>query len=127
VSLTKEAEQRKIVAVTHASRQYEVGQLELEAATKEAAALVARGRAEANVVLYDFQARAEPLKNAVDAFGDGMTYAQHFFFQKVAPAMQTILSNTEGPFADVFKSFQQIGPPGKSIAAASTASKGGDQ
>jgi hypothetical protein len=88
---------------------------------------VARGRAEANVVLYDFQARAEPLKNAVDAFGDGMTYAQHFFYQKVAPAMQSILSNTEGPFADVFKSFQQVSSPGKSIADASTASKGGDQ
>lgn len=127
VSLTKEAEQRKIVSVTQAERQYEVGVLELEAATKQASAMVARGRAEANVVLYDFQARAEPLKNAVDAFGDGMTYAQHFFFQKVAPAMQSILSNTEGPFADVFKSFQQVRSPGKSIADASTASKGGDQ
>ena len=87
----------------------EVARLNLEAATKQAAALVARGKAEASVVLFEYQAEAEPLKNAVDAFGDGMTYAQHFFMQKVAPSIQSIISNTEGPFAEVFKSFQGYG------------------
>lgn len=106
VSVIKQSEQRKIVAVTQANRRLEVARLNLEAATKQASALVARGEAEASVVLFEFQAEAEPLKNAVDAFGDGMTYAQHFFLQKVAPSMKTIISNTEGPFAEVFKSFQ---------------------
>lgn len=112
VSLVKEAEQRKVVAVTQASRQLEVAKLDLEAATKQAAALVSRGQAEANVVLFDYQARAEPLSNAVDAFGDGMTYAQHFFLRKVAPAIQSILSNTEGPFAEIFNTLQRFTPPG---------------
>lgn len=106
VSVTKEAEQRKVVAVTEANRRFEVARLNLEAATKQAAALVARGQAEANVVLLEYQAQAEPLKNAVDAFGDGMTYAQHFFLQKIAPSIRSIISNTEGPFAEIFKSFQ---------------------
>lgn len=118
VSLTKQAEQRKVVSVTNAQRRLEVARLNLEAATKEAAAIVARGRADANVILFDYQARAEPLKAAVQAFGDGMTYAQHFFLQKVAPSIQSILSNTEGPFAEIFKSFQDYSfTPSKPLAA----------
>lgn len=118
VSLTKEAEQRKVVAVTDANRRLEVARLELEASTKKAAAILARGQADANVVLFDYQARAEPLKNAVAAFGDGTTYAQHFFLQKIAPSIQSILSNTDGPFAEIFKSFQDYSPPpSKPLAA----------
>jgi regulator of protease activity HflC (stomatin/prohibitin superfamily) len=119
VSLTKEAEQRKVVAVTDANRQFEVAKLELEAATKQASAIVARGQADAKVVLFNYQARAEPLKNAVAAFGDGMTYAQHFYLQKVAPSIQSVLSNTDGPFAEIFNSFQRdIGgqPIGSTVA-----------
>ncbi|GJM26778.1 MAG: hypothetical protein DHS20C16_31930 [Phycisphaerae bacterium] len=121
VSLTKEAEQRKIISVTDASRQLEVARLDLESASKQAEAIVARGRADANVILYDYQARAEPLKSAVEAFGGGMVYAQHFFLQKIAPSIQSVLSNTEGPFADIFKSFQDFSPPVEPLA------KGGDQ
>jgi len=122
VSLVKGAEQKKDVAITQANRQLEVAKLDLEAATKQASALLARGRAEANVILFDYQARAEPLKNAVAAFGDGMTYAQHFYLLKVAPSIQSILSNTEGAFGDIFRSFQQLTvEPGDSLA------KGGDR
>jgi len=106
VTVTKEAEQRKVVAVTQAKRAYEVGKLDLEAATKQAAALRARGQAQANVILFDYQARAEPLARSVKAFGDGTTYAQQFFLQRVAPSITSILSNTEGPFAEIFKQLQ---------------------
>ena len=121
VSLTKEAEQRKIISVTQANRELEVARLDLESASKQAKAIIARGQADANVILYDYQARAEPLKNAVEAFGGGMVYAQHFFLQKIAPSIQSVLSNTEGPFADIFRSFQDFTPPVKPLA------KGGDQ
>jgi len=106
VTMVKEAEQHKGVAVTKARREFEVAKLELEAAEKLAAAIRARGQAEANVVLFNYKAKAEPLKRAVDAFGDGNTYAQQFFLQKLAPAIQSILSNTDGPFAEIFKQFQ---------------------
>lgn len=108
VSLIKEAEQRKVIAVTRAQRELEVAKLALEAAEKEASALKSRGQAEANVILFEYQARAEPLGKAVAAFGDGATYAQQFFVRKVAPSIKSILSNTEGPFADIFKQFQSF-------------------
>ncbi|MCK4659996.1 MAG: hypothetical protein KAV82_10790 [Phycisphaerae bacterium] len=106
VTITKQAEQRKVVAVTRANRELEVAKLALQAAEKEAAAVLARGRAKANVVLMEYQARAEPLKNAVEAFGDGTTYAQRLFLEKIAPSIRSILSNTEGPFAEIFRQFQ---------------------
>ena len=58
--------------------------------------------AEANVVLLQKQAEAEPLRQQVAAFGDGNAYAQFFFFQKLAPSVKSILTNTDGPFADLF-------------------------
>ncbi len=108
VTVTKDAEKEKNIAVTQSRRNFEVAKLNLEAAEKEAAAIRSKGQAEANVVLFNFIARAEPLKAAVDAFGDGQTYAQMFFLEKTAPAIQSILSNTEGPFAEIFKQFQEF-------------------
>lgn len=110
VTVTKLAEQRKVVAVTDANRALEVARLTLEAAAKEAAALKARGQAEANVILFDYRARAEPLERAVKAFGDGHAYAQHLFMQKLSPAIQSIMSNTEGTFSEIFKEFQSFKP-----------------
>ncbi len=106
VTTIKQAEQRMTVAVTNASRELEVARIELQAAEKLASAIVAKGRAEANVILFNYEARAEPLQAAVTAFGGGRTYAQQFFLQKIAPSIKSILSNTEGPFADIFKQFQ---------------------
>lgn len=108
VTVTKEAEQRKVVAVTQANQELEVAKLELEAAQKQASAIRSRGQADANVILFNYKAQAEPLKRAVDAFGDGTTYAQQFFLKKIAPSIRSILSNTEGPFADIFKQFQSF-------------------
>lgn len=108
VTVVKEAEQRKGVAITRANRELEVARLNLEAAEKEAAAIRSRGKAEADVVLFEYQARAEPLQRAVAAFGDGVAYAQQFFYQKVAPSIQTILTDTEGPFGDIFRELQSV-------------------
>jgi hypothetical protein len=76
------------------------------AALMQAAGVVAGATAEANVVLLKVQAEAEPLRQQVQAFGgDGRAYAQFFFYQKVAPSIKSILTNSDGPFADVFKQF----------------------
>jgi regulator of protease activity HflC (stomatin/prohibitin superfamily) len=108
VTVTKQAELRKVVSVTRARRELEVGKLELEAAAKQASAIRARGQADARVVLFEYQAKAEPLARAVAAFGDGTTYAQQFFLQKVAPSIQSILTNTDGPFAEIFRELQSF-------------------
>ncbi len=124
VTLTQRAEEKKVVAVTQANRELEVARLRLEAAAKEAAAMKSRGKAEANVILFDYEAKAEPLAMAVNAFGDGETYAQMFFLEKVAPSIQSILSNTEGPFAEIFKQFQAFPAASPPVPQAP---KGGDQ
>ena len=105
VSVVKKAEQDRDVAVTLANQQLAVAKLRLAAAQQEADAVVAKGKAEANVILLNKSAEAEPLRQQVEAFGDGTTYARYFFYQKTAPSMKTILTNTDGVFADLFKQF----------------------
>jgi regulator of protease activity HflC (stomatin/prohibitin superfamily) len=110
VTLVKKAKQESDVAVTKAKQDLAVAQLNLEAAKNLADATVARGTAEANVILLQKQAEAEPLRQQVAAFGDGNAYAQYFFYQKVAPSVKSILTNTDGPFADLFKQFMKPAP-----------------
>jgi regulator of protease activity HflC (stomatin/prohibitin superfamily) len=105
VSIVKKAEQERDVAVTQAQQGLAVAKLRLDAAQQEADAIVAKGQAEANVVLLNKRAEAEPLRHQVEAFGDGTSYARYFFYQKVAPSMKSILTNTDGVFADLFKQF----------------------
>jgi len=59
------------------------------------------------VILLKKQAEAEPLRQQVAAFGDGNAYAQYFFYQKIAPSIKSILTNTDGPFAEMFRQFMQ--------------------
>lgn len=110
VTVVKQAEQRKGVAITKANRELEVAKLRLEAAEQEAAAVRSRGQADANVILFGYKAKAEPLAEAVKAFGDGESYAQMFYLQKIAPSIRSVLSNTEGPFSDIFEQFQMTRP-----------------
>ena len=111
VTVVKEAEQRKAVALTEASKRHEVAKLTLEAARERAAALLSRGQAAAEVVTLDYQAEAEPLKEAVTAFGGGDAYAQFFFYQRLAPALKSVLASTDGPFADIFRALAQSEHP----------------
>lgn len=110
VTITKEAEQRRAVALTEATKRLEVAKLELEAARETAAALLARGQAEAEIIRLGYEARAKPLAEAVAAFGDGTTYAQYFFYQKLGPALKSVLASTEGPFADTFRNLLRVEP-----------------
>jgi uncharacterized membrane protein YqiK len=107
VTLVKKAQQDKDVAVTKAKQDLAVAQLQLDAAKNLADATVAKGTAEANVILLNKTAEAEPLARQVAAFGDGNAYAQYFFYQKIAPSVKSILTNTDGPFADLFRQFMK--------------------
>ena len=105
VTIVKQAEQNRDVALTKAQQELAVAKLQLQAAQQQADALVARGKADAQVILLQKQAEAEPLRQQVAAFGDGNAFAQYFFYQKLAPSVKSILTNTDGPFADIFKQF----------------------
>ena len=110
VTLTMEAQQDKAVALTEASKRLEVAKLELEAARENAAAMLSHGEADAEVIRLTYTAEAEPLADAVRAFGDGETYAQYFFYQKLSPAVKSVLASTEGPLADIFRSLGAARP-----------------
>ena len=107
VTVTIQAEQSKSVALVEANKRLQVTTLELEAAQETAAALLSRGQAEAEVLLLGYEAEAKPLAEAISAFGGGDTYAQYLFYQKLGPALKSVLANTEGPFADIFRSLSQ--------------------
>jgi regulator of protease activity HflC (stomatin/prohibitin superfamily) len=110
VTILKKAEQVRDVAVTKSNQELAVAKLRLEAAQKEGDALLERGKAEAAVVLLNKEAEAKPLAQQVQAFGDGAAYAQYFFYQKVAGSVKSVMTNTEGPFGEMFKQFMQPVP-----------------
>jgi regulator of protease activity HflC (stomatin/prohibitin superfamily) len=102
VSITR-ATQEKEVAIIEAGRQLEVARLQLQAAHNQAEAKVAEGRAKADVLVLKNAAEAQGLKNSVAAFGDGNAYVRYLMNQKLAPSLTYILSNTDGPFAELFQ------------------------
>lgn len=102
VAITK-ANQEKEVAVIMAERELEVARLQLQAAENLAEAVVAGGKAKADVIVFKNAAEAQGLKNSAAAFGDGHTYVRYLMNQKLAPSITYVLSNTDGPFADMIR------------------------
>lgn len=109
VTMVTRAQQNANVAVTKANQELAVAKLNLEAAKKEAESRVAKGAADAAVIELNLKAEAEPLGRQVQAFGSGDAFAQYFFYQTVSPSIKSILSNTDGVFADIFKQFSVNG------------------
>ncbi len=89
-----------------ALRQQEATLIEAERALEEAklqaGAILARGRAEADVVVYDGEAEGRTLEAAVEAFGDADTYARYVFARRTAPAIESVLAGMNSPFARLF-------------------------
>lgn len=113
VAVTTEAKQKMSVALKEATQRLEVAKLKLAAAKENAEKLISLGQAEAEVRRLEYEAKARPLRDAVAAFGDGESYAQYFFYQKLAPSLKSVLDSTEGPFAEIFRSLSGAkgGPP----------------
>lgn len=107
------AEQYEGVTVTKAQQDVEVAKINLEAASNKAAAVVATGKALADVTVLKARAEAEGKKAQIAPFGSGEKYADYLLTGKLAPAIRSIWSNTDGPFADLFKRFSQPGPEKK--------------
>jgi hypothetical protein len=112
VAITK-ATQEKEVAVISAEREFSVAELQLQAAQNQAQAIVAGGKAKSDVILFKNAAEATGLKNAAAAFGDGNTYVRYLMNQKLAPSITYILSNTDGPFADMIRRVLEASKAGK--------------
>ena len=65
--------------------------------------IVATGQGDADSLSYARTADASALKSIVAPFGNGSAYAKYLYYQKVAPNVDHIVSNTDGPLADPFK------------------------
>lgn len=88
------------VLLIGARRDLEVAKKDLETAEKQAQSIITSGQAEADVIVYAKTAEAAALKAIVTPFGSGSAYARYLYLNKLAPNMDAILSNTDGPLAE---------------------------
>lgn len=102
-----QATREKEVALIEANRRLDVARKELEAAKNQAAAILSKGKAEADVIAYQNTAEASGIRVARSAFGDGDSYVRYLFQEKVGPSIKYVLTNTDGPFVEIFKQFHQ--------------------
>ncbi|WP_152051933.1 SPFH domain-containing protein [Tautonia marina] len=106
VEKTTKAMQDQEVAVTEGEQRLAVTQTQLEAARNRAAALRSEAQASADVIRFKNEAELAGLALRVTAFGgDGGSLARNVLIGKLAPAFQSILSNSDGPFMELFGSF----------------------
>lgn len=110
--VTRAAEQYGKVEITKANQRLGVAQLGLEAADDLAASKTAAGEAQAAVIRLKNQAEVAGVQASVQAFGGGDHYAQYLLATRFAPAITGIWSNTEGPFAELFKTLTAPGARG---------------
>ena len=108
VKLVTEAEREQEVAVTKANEGLAVSKVRLEAAKDEAEAIMARGKASADVIGFENEADAAGWKRAVAAFdGNGLEYAQFVLYQKLSTAYRRVMVNTAD--SPIMKMFEIVG------------------
>jgi uncharacterized membrane protein YqiK len=124
VVVTTEAKKKQEVAMIDAEKRLAVAEQKLLAAKDLAAAIIAKGTAEADVVKFANQAEAAGWQKAVAAFdGKGNEFARWTLYKKLAPAFRGMMVNTENsPLLDVFKAFDTT-PGGGSVPSAPPASE----
>lgn len=108
IAFVTEAQREKKVAETKAEEKRTVARFKLDAAKDEAEAIMARGRAEADVIGYENKADATGWKRAVEAFnGNGDEYAQFVLYQKLAASYRRIMVNTAN--SPIMRMFEAVG------------------
>jgi hypothetical protein len=120
VVVTVEATQKQEVAIIEANKRLGVAQQKLDAAKDQAAAVLAKGKADADVVRFDNRAQAAGWQKGVEAFGgNGAELARYTLLKKLAPAFKSLMINTENSsLLDIFKSFDSTRPPAAEPASA---------
>jgi hypothetical protein len=123
VVVTVDAQRKQEVALIDASKRLGVAQKKLEAAKDLAAATLAKGKAEADVIRFQNEAQAAGWQKSIEAFGnDGAEFARYTLLKKIAPAFKAMMVNTESsPLMDIFKTFKtdKVPKPAKEQTPAS--------
>ncbi len=120
VVVTTEAKKRQEVALIDANKRLAVAEQKLAAAKDLASAIMAKGRAEANVIRFANEAEAAGWQKSVSAFGgNGNEFARWTLYKKLAPAFRSMMINTENsPLMDAFKAFDaKADPEAKALPA----------
>ena len=117
--VTIQAKKEQDVAKTKAEEKLAVAKLKLDAAKDEAAAILARAKAKAEVIGFENEADAAGWRRAVEAFdGNGREYAQYEMYQKLAAAYRRIVVNTAD--SPIMRMFDQLGERPASATAPAT-------
>jgi regulator of protease activity HflC (stomatin/prohibitin superfamily) len=120
VVVTVEAKKKQEVALIDANMRLAVAQQKLMAAKDQAAAIVAKGKAAADVIRFANQAEAAGWQKAIAAFGgDGNEFARWTLYKKLAPAFRSMMVNTDNsPLMDAFKAFDPKSRPASKDSSA---------
>ena len=107
VVVTTEAKKKQEVALIEANTRLAVAEQKLLAAKDLAAAMMAKGKADADVIRFANEAEAAGWQKSIAAFGgNGNEFARWTLYKKLAPAFRSMMVNTENsPLMDVFKAF----------------------
>jgi regulator of protease activity HflC (stomatin/prohibitin superfamily) len=107
VVVTTEAKKKQEVALIDANKRLAVAEQKLLAAKDLAAAIMAKGKADADVIRFANQAEAAGWQKSIAAFGgNGSEFARWTLYKKLAPAFRSMMVNTENsPLMDAFKAF----------------------
>lgn len=107
VKVVTQAEREQEVALIEANQRLKVAEFELKAAKDLAAAVMARGKARADVIRFDNEAEAAGWKKSVEAFGgNGHEFARWVLLKKLAPSYRRIMVNTaDSPIMDIFNAY----------------------
>jgi len=107
VKLTTEAKREQEVAIIGANQRTKVAETELGAAVDQAEAILALGKAEADVIQFANEAEAAGWVKAIGAYdGDGNAYARWILLRKLAPSYKQLMVNTaDSPLMKIFEDF----------------------
>lgn len=110
-----DAEKGQAVKIIEAERELDVAKVGLQAAQYQAQAVINQAEGKRDAIRVTNVAEAQVLTDQVKAFQNGMTLARFRLYQKVAPQIQTLLSNDqEGGLGQLFMPFlpsaKEVGP-----------------
>lgn len=108
VVVTTEAKRKQEVALIDANKRLAVAEQKLMAAKDLASAIMAKGKAEADVITFANKAQAAGWQKSIAAFGgNGSEFARWTLYKKLAPAFRSMMVNTDNsPLMDAFKVFE---------------------
>jgi regulator of protease activity HflC (stomatin/prohibitin superfamily) len=91
-----DAQQNQSVRLIDAKRELDVAQVEYDAALFQAEAILLTASGQQAAIQAQNQAEAAVLRNQITAMGTGAHYARYRLYEKIAPQIQSILSNDSG-------------------------------